>query len=218
MRLVAISDTHTLHEHITVAGGDALVHAGDFCGHGDELEVESFVAWMAAQPHRHKIAIAGNHDRAMAESPAPMAALFAGAGITYLRDSGCVIDGVKFWGSPWQPAFCDWSFNIKRGQLGDMWALIPSNTDVLITHGPPHGVLDACPAMRPKLPHNPPLIHVGCEQLREVVFGRVKPKVHIFGHIHEGYGEHLEAGIRFVNASNCTAEYAPINPPLMIEI
>jgi hypothetical protein len=126
----------------------------------------------------------------------------------YLEDSGIEIAGVKFWGSPWQPEFYDWAFNLPRGQaLADKWALIPDDIDVLITHGPPLGILDQVITGD----------HVGCADLLEAV-QLIKPKVHIFGHIHEGYGRIEQNGTVFINASVCTARYRPINPPIVVEV
>jgi len=96
----------------------------------------------------------------------------------YLENSGVEIDGVKFWGSPWQPEFFNWAFNLPRGRrLAEIWALIPDDTEVLITHTPPYGILDRVDSGE----------HVGCEDLRRAL-QRVKPKVHVFGHIHEDRG------------------------------
>jgi len=130
-------------------------------------------------------------------------------GITYLQDSGCEIEGVKFWGSPWQPWFFDWAFNLERGeQLRRKWALIPDDTDVLITHGPPAGILDLCPDGR----------RVGCGDLRLRV-EQIEPMAHIFGHIHHSAGQ-VEPLVgrrtRFINAAICDESYLPTNPVQVI--
>ena len=126
--------------------------------------------------------------------------------IIYLQDSGIKIDGVNFWGSPVQPRFFNWAFNRDRGEdLDRHWQRIPENTDVLITHGPPYGILDTT---KMTMKNNPdPNGHVGCEDLRRHVLERVKPKVHIFGHIHSAHGVHEEEGITFINASQLTDRY-----------
>ena len=105
--------------------------------------------------------------------------MFEGKNRYYLEDQSLEIEGLNFYGSPWQPDFCNWAFNLPRGQpLADKWAMIPDNTDVLITHGPPHMILD-------QLENGE---RVGDEDLQQEVTRRVKPGLHVFGHIHSGYG------------------------------
>lgn len=184
--------------------GDILIHAGDMTLDGKKREIVAFAEWFSQHPHPHKVAIAGNHDWGFQKDRAASERILEKAGILYLRDSGEKIGGLNFWGSPWQPWFYDWAFNLPRGFIiRKKWDLIPEGTDVLITHGPPANILDECPEP------------VGCEDLREVL-GRVKPKLHVFGHIHEGYGflEHL--GTLYVNASTCDGEYQPNNPPVVV--
>ncbi|MCB9733701.1 MAG: metallophosphatase domain-containing protein [Deltaproteobacteria bacterium] len=207
MRVVCISDTHLRHGALTVPDGDVLVHAGDLLGHGLVDEVEEVDLWLAALPHRHKIVIAGNHDWCFEKAPAEAEAALRSA--TYLRDAGVVIDGVRFWGSPWQPEFLAWAFNLPRGEpLAERWRLIPDDTDVLVTHGPPSGHGDRCFDGR----------RVGCEALLAAVRDRVRPRLHVFGHIHEGYGVTREGGTTFVNASACDLDYRPVQPPIVIDL
>ena len=126
----------------------------------------------------------------------------------YLQDEGCKIEGFHFWGSPWQPEFGRWAFNLPRGEkLREKWDEIPDNTDVLITHSPPYGIKDLVVTGK----------HEGCEELLKVVF-RIKPKLHIFGHIHEDYGKQVEQGITFVNASICNFDYESLNNPIVVDI
>ncbi len=206
MRIVAISDTHSLHQQVTIPDGDLLIHAGDFTRRGREREIRRFNAWLETLPHPHKIVVAGNHDFMFEREPERAQAMLTAA--TYLRDSGCTIDGVRLWGSPWQPEFFDWAFNLPRGPaLAEKWALIPDDTDVLITHGPPHQVLDETFAG----------LAVGCEDLVDAL-ERVRPKVHIFGHIHEGYGRRDLGRTTFLNASICTLGYEATNAPLVFDL
>jgi Icc-related predicted phosphoesterase len=218
MDIVCISDTHSLHCDIAggVPDGDVLVHAGDHTGANTRGSTEDFLEWFALQPHRHKVFIAGNHDRYFEEDPEWCASLIPD-GVTYLQDSGVEIDGVKFWGSPWQPEFCDWHFNLPRGgsELVQAWAKIPSDTDVLITHGPPKGTLDLCPAHPARFRGE--MVNVGCEHLATAL-ERVQPKIHIFGHIHEGYGIVEANGRITVNASSVTGRYRPLNPAIKVAI
>ena len=203
MRLVCISDTHGHHGEIDLPDGDVLIHAGDFSRRSTRSELEGFVSWMASLPYAHKIFVAGNHDFIFENDP-DLARSLVPNDVTYLQDSSVTIEGAKIWGSPWQPWFFDWAFNLQRGsQLREKWDLIPNDTDVLITHGPPKDVCDRTVGGE----------HAGCEELALAV-ERVKPAVHIFGHIHEGYGR---LG-RSVNASICSVAYLPVNPPILITI
>lgn len=209
MRLVLISDTHN-HQAIDLPGGDVLVHAGDATSTGTLAQVERFLLWFSAQPHRHKIFIAGNHDWLFEREPDRAAGLLARhPALVYLQDSGVVIEGLRFWGSPWQPAFCDWAFNLPRQGPGlrEAWNRIPGATDVLITHGPPHGVLDQVRGGA----------HLGCEELESRV-GAVRPRVHVFGHIHDGYGMARAGSTLMVNASICDEAYHPVNAPIALDL
>jgi predicted phosphohydrolase len=206
MRLVCISDTHFPPHALQIPEGDVLIVAGDVCGHSTLAEISVFDAFLGSLPHPHKLLIAGNHDWPFSRVPEKAIALLRHT--TYLKDSGIEIGGIKFWGSPWQPFFCNWAFNLPRGApLAKVWAKIPGGTDVLITHGPPFGILDQVPSGE----------HVGCEELLKAL-QRVRPKVHIFGHIHEGYGVLKQDGITFANASVCDGRYRPINAPIVIDL
>ncbi|MDP4532865.1 metallophosphatase domain-containing protein [Marinobacter salarius] len=210
MRLVCISDTHSMHRRITdLPEGDVLIHAGDCLGAGTLQNVEEFNDWLGILPHRHKIVIAGNHDWVFQQAPDLARATLTNA--IYLEDDGIEVEGLRFWGSPWTPTFMDWAFMLDRGQpLHDHWQLIPENTDVLITHGPPHGIADEVEAGFGTL-------NVGCNDLLDRI-DSLSLKAHIFGHIHEGYGSVVKDGICFVNASTCDERYRPINPPILIDI
>ncbi len=207
MRLVLISDTHRRHKDLVLPEGDVLVHAGDLTERGTLHEVADALAWFSQQPHPHKVCIAGNHDFYFEEQPR-LARRLVPRGVTYLQDSGVTIEGVRFWGSPVTPWFMDWAFNRHPAGIGAYWSRIPGGTDVLITHGPPRGVLD-------KLDHADG--HVGCPQLLERV-QKIQPKVHVFGHIHEGYGQVEVGGTRFVNASTCDVRYQPKNAPVVVDL
>ena len=206
MRIVAISDTHTLHTGLNVPDGDVLIHAGDLTNHGSLDDVRNFNKFLGTLPHPHKIVIAGNHDFCFQRWREDAEALLTNA--IYLEDSGLNIDGVYFYGSPWQPWFYDWAFNLSRGiEIRQKWDLIPEKTDVLITHGPPFGIGDR--TLRGE--------QVGCRELLEVV-EHVQPRVHIFGHIHEGYGITHTSHTQFINASTCDIRYKPVNMPLVFDL
>lgn len=210
MRLVCISDTHNAHRTLNLPGGDVLIHAGDATGQGLSLELERFLAWFAAQPHQHKILVAGNHDWLFQRHPDMAAQLLAAhPGITYLQDAGVEIEGVKFWGSPWQPWFCDWAFNLPRKgpALREVWNKIPLDTEVLITHGPPRGVLDQVHGGS----------HLGCEELK-IRLAVVRPRIHVFGHIHDSYGVARSKVTSYVNACNCDEEYRTTHQPIVLDL
>jgi predicted phosphodiesterase len=216
MRIVAISDTHGRHRQLSVPDGDVLVHAGDFMVSGTRLyEITDFSNWLMEQPHQHKIIIAGNHDIYFEKEPV-LATARLDKSITYLCDSGCDIDGVKFWGSPYQPEFYNWAFNVPRGPaIKEHWDLIPRDTDVLITHGPAHGWLDTV---------NRDGEHLGCEELRTAI-KRVRPQFHIFGHIHGGAGrayfppqEPDNWQLTSANVSMMDESYKVVNVPFVIDV
>ncbi|KAG7381609.1 Metallophosphoesterase mpped2 [Phytophthora pseudosyringae] len=225
MKVVCVSDTHGLHDAArAVPAGDVFVHAGDFTDTGERSEVLAFNAFLGRLPHRYKLVIAGNHestfDRAFYPrywhqyghrqqyEPGEVRALLTNA--LYLEDEAVLIEGFVFYGSPWQPEFCNWAFNLPRGDaLLRRWRRIPSDTDVLVTHTPPmgHGDLVGCQ-------------RVGCADLLREVEERVRPKLHVFGHVHEGYGRSASAdgAITYFNASACTHNYEPVNPPFVFEL
>jgi len=210
MRIVAVSDTHGRHNELRIPPGDVLVHAGDFCRHGDAEDVADFAQWFYAQPFAHRVVVAGNHDLLFEQDPEAAHATLREhcPGVHYLFDSGVSLDGLSFWGSPWQPRFMNWAFNLERGEpMAEVWAKVPDQTQVLITHSPPMGILD-------KTRHGD---HVGCEALLAAL-PHIAPRVHIFGHIHEAAGELKQAGVHYVNACTLDAFYKPANPPRVIEL
>ena len=210
MKLICISDTHSLHLRIPeIPDGDVLIHAGDCLGQGTLENIADFNDWLGTLPHRYKIVIAGNHDWAFQETPKQARQALNNA--IYLEDSGIEIGGVRFWGSPWTPTFLDWAFMLDRGEpLQEKWQLIPDNTDVLITHGPPRGIGDeANMGFKSQ--------NVGCADLLART-QELALKAHIFGHIHEGYGEYQQGRAKLINASTCNARYEPRNAPIVFEL
>lgn len=206
MRLVCLSDTHCLHDRLTVPDGDVLLHAGDFSSRGKPHEIRAFDDWLATLPHPRKIVVAGNHDFLFQTDPPAARALLRHA--TYLEDAEAEVDGLRIYGSPWQPWFFDWAFNLRRGpEIAAKWAAIPAGVDVLITHGPPAGILDRTARGEA----------VGCaDLLREL--DRVRPRLHLFGHIHEAYGRVEADGRVYVNASNCDLQYRPVQAPVVVDL
>lgn len=188
MRIVCVSDTHGGHRHTAVPDGDVLIHAGDLTAHGSLEDVEAFNEWLGQFPHPHKVVICGNHDWCFQNEPDEARKRLTNA--TYLQDSGCKIGGLTFYGSPWTPLFFDWAFMLPDAELFDKWALFPPRVDVLITHGPPHGILDV--TNRNEHAGSLTLLH----RVREL-----KPRLHVFGHIHEAAGRLDNGDTTFVNAS-----------------
>ena len=210
MRLVFISDTHCQHKGLAIPLGDVLIHCGDATSSGTSGEVEAFLKWFAAQPHSRKILIAGNHDWLFQEGPDLVAMMLVEhPGITYLQDSGVEIDGLHFWGSPWQPEFNGWAFNLPRNgeRLRQVWNRIPMETDVLLTHGPAHEILDNVRGGYP----------LGCEDLK-IRLAAVRPRIHAFGHIHDSYGVAQVGPTLHLNASTCDETYRPVNRPIVVAI
>ena len=202
-RIVAMGDTHNRHASLVVPDGDILIHAGDLTGRGSLPELEAVAAWLRSQPHPHKLVIAGNHDFALERNPVAARALFQG--LTFLEDSEVTVAGLRIWGSPWQPWFHSWAFNLQRGaDIDAKWKLIPEGIDVLVTHGPPLGFGDLVDQQE----------RVGCEDLLRHL-GRVRPKLHLFGHIHEDRGAWQLGPTRVVNCtvSECELPVTVIDLP-----
>jgi len=209
MKIVCISDTHGMHEKIgALPEGDILIHAGDFSVEGFKApgleELMTLNHWLEEQAHRHKLLIAGNHDFVFQEDYHNAKEKITNA--IYLQDLGIQIEGLKVWGMPWTPPFMDWAFMAEPNEMKRYTEMISDDTDILITHGPPYGVMDRVGRS-----------NVGSKDLLEAVL-RVKPRVHIFGHIHEGYGVMSSDGITFVNACSLNVWYQATNKPIVVEV
>lgn len=215
MKIAVISDTHGEHERLHVPDADTVIHCGDFCTSGQPADARFFLRWFCRLPHRNKILIAGNHDLCMEKHSRLMRAEMP-ANIHYLEDSGVEIDGHYFWGSPVTPEFFNWAFNRKRGEeIAKHWAAIPAKTDVLITHGPPAGILDGGAVL--KIADGAFQEPIGDLDLLFRVH-EVRPYFHCFGHVHRGYGQRGVRSTHFVNAAICNEAYRPVNAPVIIEL
>jgi Icc-related predicted phosphoesterase len=224
-KITFISDTHTKHNQITsdLPGGDILIHAGDFMNSGYYPdEATGFFKWFdEINNYDTKIFIAGNHDRLMENEPEWAKGILTGyKTIEYLQDEDLVLyydghngdfpeDTIRIYGSPWQPWFYDWAFNLPRNGPGlySKWEAISNDTDILITHGPPYGYLDIPGGQN---------VRVGCEILRERV-DEFKPKINVFGHIHGSAGYYFNGHTHFINAAVLNEQYMYQNLPLSIE-
>lgn len=207
MRITFISDTHTLERSLKLPGGDVLIHSGDIMNSGwNYADITNFLKWFEAQPYDELIFIAGNHDRRFETDPLDVKEILEGfPAITYLQDDWVEVDDIKIYGSPWQPEFYNWAFNLSKGGPGLMskWEAIPQDTGILITHGPPQDHLDVSGP-----PYNEP--HLGCALLR-VKVDEQPPKIHVFGHIHGGHGYKFHNGTHFINASVLNENYDVVN-------
>jgi Icc-related predicted phosphoesterase len=202
-------DTHGLHDTIKqLPEGDVLIHAGDFMNAGfNPKEAISFNRWLGEQPFKYRVVCAGNHDRYFQNTPEVARSLLTSA--IYLENTGITIDGVSLWGSPYTPEFLDWAFMYQRGTSANRyWNQIPDDLDVLITHGPPFGILDQTA---------PGEAHLGCEELLHAVEEK-KPRIHVFGHIHGGAGSFQSEATRFINAAYLNELYRPLAPAGKIHV
>jgi len=226
VRFVLISDTHNRTDELNLPEGDVLLHAGDFTNIGRPSEVDQFNDFLGREKHKfkHVIVICGNHE--LSFDPDGCDAGFIRldeetrkidhrhlkeklTNCTYIEDASINVMGFNIYGSPWQPEFHKWAYNLPRGQpCLDKWNLIPDDTDILITHGPPLGYGDLCSSR----------LRAGCTELLSTIQQRVKPMMHVFGHIHEGYGLWADDVTTYVNASTCTLRYKATNPPIVIDL
>lgn len=227
LKAVVISDTHTYHHHLNLEdyGGDILIHCGDFTLMGNPLEVMDFNDWLGKQDFNYKLVIAGNHDKCVGEDP-----MFGYKQLTnaeYLQNSGTEIEGLYFWGSPMTPSFNGMREGLTFFTNGDReakkaWSGMPKKTDVLITHGPPFGILDEVQRhmFRPMGEEDETLVeNVGDKMLLSKII-KIQPKFHMFGHIHEGYGIREDIpycpNTTFINASSVNESYNLVNNPLEV--
>lgn len=211
MRISIISDTHCQLSAVRGDPADILIHCGDFTFRGNDAEIAEFVSDLTdiSDSYGQILLVAGNHDwmcqvqrgkfeRYLEQVPNAI----------WLQDKSVELHGLKFFGTAWQPYFMDWAFNVYRGDLlREKFSIIPDDTDVLITHCPPFGILDETPGGE----------LVGSAELREKI-EQIRPVVNCFGHIHHSRGWMEKFGTTFINASICTERYKPTNKPVLIEI
>ncbi len=218
MKITFISDTHGKHKQITedLPGGDLLIHAGDISSMGYKHEIQQFCKWFDSLTNYSAIVfIAGNHDFGFEKRPEEtMEIVNSYKWITYLQDSVLHftsenIEIANIYGSPWQPEFHNWAFNLPKNgwELEQKWNDIPDNTDILITHGPAFGYLDKIMGQYDNL---------GCELLTKRN-KTIKPKIHVCGHIHSGYGYVFDGDTHFINASVLDERYQYTQKPLTVE-
>eukprot|EP00292_Cryptomonas_paramecium_P008521 CAMPEP_0113726236 /NCGR_PEP_ID=MMETSP0038_2-20120614/40287_1 /TAXON_ID=2898 /ORGANISM="Cryptomonas paramecium" /LENGTH=277 /DNA_ID=CAMNT_0000656755 /DNA_START=163 /DNA_END=997 /DNA_ORIENTATION=- /assembly_acc=CAM_ASM_000170 len=236
VRFVVISDTHNLHKELEIPEGDVIIHAGDFTNHGSLEEVQNFGEWFRSLPHKTKLLVPGNHDMIMdreyykifwsdwasrREVDEESHLVEALEGIRVLVGESIQVGGVHVYGAPWVPVYAKWrtAFNRDPAQIGDAWATIPGarqptvvklnimieeadGVDVLVTHTPPYGILD-------RAPHG---AHMGCPALAPHVEERIRPRFHVFGHVHADCGAVRRGGTVFINASAVSDAYVTRRP------
>lgn len=212
---VIISDTHGQHKgsekKFNFPSADFIIHCGDISGSGKEHVIKEFLDWYSSlDQYKYKIFIAGNHDRLFEDYRIIAKGLLSQySNVIYLEDSGIEIEGIKFWGSPVSKPFNNWAFNKSEARLAQHWSAIPDDIDILITHNPPHSIMDYTSFSRE---------NIGSKSLYIEVFKRIKPKIHCFGHVHEEYGIREINGIRFINASLLDDKYELCNLPTVVEL
>lgn len=214
MDITCISDLHGYFPS-DLPGGDLLIVAGDLTARDTPLEHINFYEWLREQPYSKKIMIAGNHDNFIQNLKSkyfPPTVYYSNC--EYLCDSGTEFEGLKIWGSPWVKSFPGMNpkcmaFTVDTdGELAEKWDKIPADTDILITHSPPYGILDYIEGQG----------SVGSGSLL-TRSSNIKPKIHIFGHIHECYGQLKTKTLdlpHFINASHVNEHYKPVNKPVRI--
>lgn len=147
-----------------------------------------FMIWFEKLPIKHKIFVPGNHDLAI-EKGIVKPASFTFRGITYIENCHTIIDGIKIWGSPITPTFGHgWAWNVDRDKIVNTWSRIDNDTDILVTHGPPRGILDISSSR-----NHPGLENSGCVELFNRII-EIKPKLSLFGHVHDN-GTSLNSGV-----------------------
>jgi predicted MPP superfamily phosphohydrolase len=233
LKIVSISDTHSRHSGLVIPECDLLLFGGDSTSRGSQYDFKSFLEWFSGlKGPKYKVFIAGNHDlcfeqrfddetkantwleqlldkhQVRRKDKRTGTWLWPESDLIYLEDTNVVLAGLKIHGSPWTPWFHGdyWAFNKRRGEdIAKVWEKIPLDTDILVTHGPAEHILDFAPQGG---------YNVGCHDLIKRI-EIVKPKLHVFGHIHNGYGELNRDKITFINASVCDELYRPVNKPIL---
>jgi Icc-related predicted phosphoesterase len=200
MRVCLIADTHGKHENLLLPEADLLIHCGDFFTLGEHSlnQVGVIDEWFGRAPRQDVVCIAGNHDRFLERLPGQEREPFKHA--HYLLDSTITVEGLSIYGTPWCPDLSGFAFFATTEELRERWRKIPTGIDILVTHTPPLGILDRPSGGK---------VHLGCPILKEEL-KRIRPRVHVFGHIHASYGQFMENGTHFINAASfATGSHQP---------
>ena len=221
MKIWCISDTHGHHAKLAVPSGiDMLIHAGDFGNTKEKVrnlvEANDFIEWLHSLDIQHKVVTPGNHDTSFLDYG--IRDYFDQIKAHVLVHEKITLEGLKIFGSPYTPTYGqNWAFNVKRSRLQAVWQMIPDDLDILITHGPPKGVLDLTEDKDTRK-----MVQVGCKSLSNRV-KQVKPKLHVFGHTHsepkfDNHGLLIRDETKFINASVCTIKSGKMNPGIVTEV
>jgi len=219
IKIACISDTHMWGMPLKdLPEADILLHAGDATYRGSIEEVSLFAKEISKhlKDSRYKpaykkiIFVPGNHDWLFERDETLARQIMEDAGVEVLINEAVEFDGFKIWGSPVTPPFCNWAFNWDADRRVYLWEQIPEDTDIVITHGPPMYILD-------EVPERDKIRHTGCPHLASRL-RVIKPKMHLFGHIHEGYGITVEDEVKYVNASIMDRRYNPNNKATLVEL
>lgn len=219
MKIVAISDTHCRFKKVQIPPCDLLISAGDYSFKGEQHVVRDFHKWLSKQPAKHKISVQGNHEKWVESnfSLAKQTAEEECPGVHFMDEGLVEIEGLKIWCSAITPFFYNWAWNRYSGEeIQKHWDKIPNNVDGIVTHGPCFGIVDSMLQFNGKKCEWEK-VHLGCPQLLKRVL-EVKPKFHISGHIHPGYGLEIKEGITFINAALCNDNYQIANEPIVIDL
>jgi Icc-related predicted phosphoesterase len=240
-----MSDTHGEHREVQVPSGDVLIHAGDFTTAGQPHVIRDLAAFFNEHTGKFSqiVCIAGNHDvtfhdefyydywshfhEKKLQTDECKSILIDCPSCIYLQDSSCTVKGgLQVYGSPWTPFFWGWAFNLERGDpIRQKWNLIPESTDILITHGPPLGRRDLAIRSKPKQRQRnqcnqkwDPYIRAGCVDLLQQVQTRIRPRLHVFGHIHEDWGVSYDGTTLYVNASMVDSNYEMTRDCIVVDV
>ena len=192
LKIWHISDTHSYHDLLDIPSNiDVVIHSGDCSNYKDsknnEPEVRDFIEWYSKIDIPFKIFVPGNHDTSIERGIVKMSD-FTSKDIMFLNSTDVIYKDIKFWGTPCTPSFgTGWAFNKQRTKMHDLWQLVPEDTNVLISHGPPKGILD--------LSYNQDneLEFCGCNAMKTHVQNKQYDAV-LFGHIHNNQ-DIINAGI-----------------------
>jgi len=213
LTIAVISDTHGKHRDITIPSAEVLVHCGDTVGRNSREEVVDFLQWFESQPHPVKLYGAGNHDGLYQKFPKEAREFVTqyAPSVRYLEEESIQVGGLDWFFSPYTPTFFDWYFMADRGSaIQAKWDKIPKDTQVLVTHGPPHGILDHVMDAR---------AHQGCRNLADTIKTLPMLKAHFFGHLHlDGGKQEVHDGVTYVNAAIMDERYYPVNPPQVAQL
>lgn len=190
MDLIILGDTHELHREVEVPAGDLLIFTGDFTMFSKNLSaIEDFDEWLGELSHRWKVVVPGNHEFFLEADPDRRRMI---SNATVLIDEAAEIDGLKIYGSAMTPLYGGAFGQSSPAARVRHWKRIPTDVNVLITHGPPHGVLDRSPGQ---------LEHMGDPELKARVKELPSLRLHCFGHVHGAFGTIEENGVLSVNAA-----------------